>query len=150
MWFQALNTVWMRSALFWDFTQRGEILTAVLVKNKVIWDVLLCQPVITVIFRVNIARWRQYVLPKRPLPFTSRQGVIFLNSGVRTSCLTEQKTVPGRVTMYDASLWRSLPHSRESHTGLIFQSVHYGILKLWLTPISAQFCSLCISVTCRS
>ena len=53
-WFWASNTVWMRSALFWDFTQRrlvvscrrfettvggGEILTAVLLKIQVIWAV---------------------------------------------------------------------------------------------------------------
>ena len=52
--FQATNAVWMRSVLFWDFMQRrlvisclrfgttvggGEILTAVLVKIQVIWDI---------------------------------------------------------------------------------------------------------------
>ena len=55
-WFQASNAVYMRSAVFWDFTQRllvfcrrfettvgvREISTAVLVKIKVIWDVAPC------------------------------------------------------------------------------------------------------------
>ena len=47
-----------------------------------------------------------------------------------------------RFTVYDASftdLLRRLPHSQKSHTGPIFHSVHYHTLKLWLTPISAQF-----------
>jgi hypothetical protein len=66
-WFQAMNAVWMRSALFWDFTQRrlvvscrrfgttvggGAILPAVLVKIQVIWDVS------PFIFRDNSPRWR--------------------------------------------------------------------------------------------
>jgi len=66
-WFQATNTVGMRSALFWDFMQRrlvisylrfvttfggGEILTAVLVKIQVIWDVS------PFIFKANSPRWR--------------------------------------------------------------------------------------------
>jgi len=56
-WFQASNAVYMRSAVFWDFTQRRlvvfcrrfvttvgvrEIPTAVLVKIQVIWDVAPC------------------------------------------------------------------------------------------------------------
>ena len=71
-------------------------------------------------------------------------------------------------------MWRLSPHSQKPHNGHIFHSVHYDILKpwltpinaqlyslcilsvtyilkLWLTPISAQLCSLCIlSITCRS
>ena len=43
----------------------------------------------TCIFRANSPRWRHYVPPKRPSPFTSRQGVIFINTCVRTSCLTD-------------------------------------------------------------
>jgi hypothetical protein len=41
------------------------------------------------IFRANRARWRHYVPPKRPQPFTSRQGIICINTCVRTSCLIE-------------------------------------------------------------
>ena len=56
-WLQASNAVYMRSAVFWDFTQRRlvvfcrrfvttvgvrEIPTAVLVKIQVIWDVAPC------------------------------------------------------------------------------------------------------------
>jgi len=39
-----------------------------------------------------------------------------------------EKTVPVRVTVYDASftdLWISLPQSQKPHTGHIFHSVHY-------------------------
>ena len=43
----------------------------------------------TCIFRANSPRWRHYVPPKRPSPFTSRQGVIFINTRVRMSCLTD-------------------------------------------------------------
>ena len=43
----------------------------------------------TCIFRANSPRWRHYVPPKRPSPFTSQQGVIFINTCVRMSCLTD-------------------------------------------------------------
>ena len=101
----------MRSALFWDFTERRlvvpcrrfgrtfggfGILTAVLMRIQVIWDVLPCR-------LVN--------LPSSSGPAVQDDGT----------------------------------------TGHIFHSVRYDTLKLWLTPISAQFYGLCIlSITCRS
>ena len=40
--------------------------------------------------------------------------------------------------------------TKAPHWTYIFHSVHYDILKLWLTPTSVQFYSLCkLSLTCR-
>jgi hypothetical protein len=61
----------LSSSFYWDVTQRvllvsyrrfgttgggGEIITAVLVKIKVMWEVSLCRLVIIVIFRANSPR----------------------------------------------------------------------------------------------
>ena len=54
----------------------------------------------TFIFRANSPRWRHYVPPNRPLPFTSRQGAIFTNTCVKTSCLIEDRA---RTSYY---VWR--------------------------------------------
>jgi hypothetical protein len=55
----------------------------------------------------------------------------------------EDRAVPGRVSVYDTSL-RICEDRCRIHkcplTGHIFDAVQYDILKLWLTPISAQFC----------
>jgi len=104
----------MRSALFWDFTQRrlvvsfrrfgmtgggGEILREVLVKIQVILDV-----------------WPRRLsnLPSSSGPAVQDEGTLMFNQNVRnpldtcvrTSCLTEQKPVLGRVTVSDARLLR--------------------------------------------
>jgi len=130
----------MWPALFWDFTQRWlvvscrrfgtvggcEILTAVLVKIQVIWDVAPC---------------RLVYLPSSSGPAAKDEGTTF-HRNVRNPSTVDrawsastpvwerdvlQKTVPDLVTMCDASftdLWRSLLHSQKPHTGHIFHSLH--------------------------
>jgi len=93
----------MRSALFWNFTQRRlvvscrrfgtrvggcEILTAVLVKIQITWDVSPCRLINLLSSSGPAAQDEGSVPLKRPLPFTSRQGAMF-DTYVKTSCLTE-------------------------------------------------------------
>jgi hypothetical protein len=100
------------NALFWDFTQRrlvvfcrrfgtifggAEVLTAVLVKIQDISDVSPC---------------RLSNLPSSSGPAVQDEGTLMFNRNVhnhspvdtcvRTSCVTEQMTVLGRITVYDA------------------------------------------------
>ena len=155
----------MWSALFWDFTQRRlvvscrrfaktvggcEILKAVLVKIRDVKD-------ISPFWLVKLPSYSGPTVQDALLS-TETSATLHQPTG-RNLCenvtsLRIEDRAGRQFTVYDASfldLWRSLPHSQKPHTRHIFHSVHYDILKLWLTPPSAQFYSLCIlSITCRS
>jgi hypothetical protein len=155
----------MRSALFWDFTQRRlvvsclmrrdngcEILTAVLVKIFVVWDVSPC---------------RLSSFPLSSGPTVQYEGITF-HRNVRNPSSTGRNLLQHLCEnvmshrIEDCAgpsycLWcvfygsmKIIAAFTKSHTGLIFFIPWIDRLKLWLTPTSAQFYSLCkISVTCR-
>ena len=156
--FQASDAVWMRSALFWDFTQLrlvvycrrfGTTVGVCAIITAVLGRVALSTGQFTFIFRANSPRRMRYV-PQTSVTLHRSTG-----RNLRHLCENVMShRIADRVTVYGASftdVWRTLPHSQKPHTGHIFHSAPYDILKLWLTPISAQFYSLCIlSITCRS
>ena len=138
----AASVIWVMEAAGWsvDSCRRfgttvcgGEILTAVLVKIQVVW---------------NFSPCRLINLPS-PSGSTALDESTMFHRNVRNPSPVDRA---GHVTVYDASftdLWRSLPHSQKPYIAILFIPC-VDILKLWLTPISAQFYSLCtLYITCR-
>ena len=155
----------MRSALFWDFTQRRLIVSCRRFGTTVVVKFLQrCWWRFKSSGTFRPVEWSIY------LHLQGHQPKMKALRSTETSVTLHQSTghnlhqhlcdnvmshrIPTGPTAYDVSLmdlWRSLLHSQKPNTGHIFHSVHYDILKLWLTPISAQFYSFCIlSITCRS
>jgi len=151
---QALNAVQIKSALFWDVTQRRlvvscwrfgtklggcEILTAVLVKIQISGTF---RPVDWLIYRhLQGQQSKMKALRSIETSVTLHESTPVWERPVsqnRRPCWAELLCV----TRLFMDLWRSLPHSQKPHTGRIFHSVLYDILKLCLTPISAEFYSL--------